>query len=62
MINRFPRVATVMYYRQVGQEQWTEWGNVTQGETSVFRTLQNVIPGAYEVLLCNQDSCIGRWD
>jgi hypothetical protein len=58
---RFPRFAVVMYYKQQGQENWNEWGNITRGESTIFRTLNNVVPGIYEVLGFDVDYGIGRW-
>jgi hypothetical protein len=38
-----------MFYRQIGQEQWNFWGNIPKQSNTIFRTLDNVIPGNYEV-------------
>jgi hypothetical protein len=45
----FPRESVVMYYRNQGNEQWTQWVSIPRGERTVLDTLNNVIPGAYEV-------------
>jgi hypothetical protein len=44
-----PRNEVVMYYRNIGNEDWTEWGSIPRGESTIFRTLNNVIPGSFEV-------------
>ena len=40
-----------MYYRAIGTRDWTEWARLGAGDRTAILTLQNIVPGSYEVIL-----------
>lgn len=51
--DQYPRQFFQLYYRPSGTLDWKDFGTIPRGTNTVTRTLDNEVPGSYEVFCVN---------